>query len=239
MPTFRHGKQTAVFINGTNMSAFLNSASSTMAIETAETTTFGDQDKTYITGLSDGTVSMSGFFDSTAGASDAVLSGMIATADNAVSIFPQGNVITRPATVVNGQMTAYDISSPVGDVVALSAEVQADGGLFYGFDLVGADVRTSTGTSAVQDNAALTTGGVSVNLHVHANTRNGTTIVKVQHSSDNSTYVDLVTFTTISAAATVGENIAISGTVNRYLRASYTLAGSTGSVSSAISLARR
>jgi len=239
MPTFRHGKQTVVFINGTNMSAFLNSASSTMAIETAETTTFGDQDKTYITGLSDGTVSMSGFFDSTAGASDAVLSGMIATADNAVSIFPQGNVITRPATVVNGQMTAYDISSPVGDVVALSAEVQADGGLFYGFDLVGADVRTSTGTTAAQDNAAPTTGGVSVNLHVHANNRNGTTIVKVQHSADNSTYADLVTFTTISAAATAGENIAISGTVNRYLRASYTLAGSTGSLSSAISLARR
>ena len=184
MPTFRHGKHTAVFINGTNMSAFLNSASSTMAIETAETTTFGDQDKTYITGLSDGTVSMSGFFDSTAGASDAVL-------------------------------------------------------LFYGFDLVGADVRTSTGNTASQDNAAGTTGGVAVNLHIHANTHDGTTIVKVQHSADDATWVDLVTFSTVGAATTAGENIAISGTVNRYLRASYTLAGSTGSVSSAIALARR
>jgi len=239
MPTFRHGKSTAVFINGTNMSAFLNSASSTMAIETAETTTFGDQDKTYITGLSDGTVLMSGFFDSSAGASDAVLSGMIAVEDNAVSIFPMGNIIARPATVANGQMTAYDISSPVGDVVALTAEVQADGGLFYGFDLVGAEVTTTTGTTASQDNAASTAGGLSVNLHVHANTHDGTTIVKIQHSADDSVFVDLVTFTTIGAGATTGENIAISGTVNRYLRASYTLAGSTGSVSSAIALARR
>jgi hypothetical protein len=108
MPTFRHGKKTRVFINGTDMSPFLNEATTTQEIETAETTTFGDDDKTYMTGLSDGTISSSGLFDSSVGASDAVLSGLIATEDNAVSVFPEGTGIGRRAVLANGQMTSYE-----------------------------------------------------------------------------------------------------------------------------------
>jgi hypothetical protein len=132
MPTFRHGKKTAVLLNGTNMSPFLNEATSTTEIETAETTTFSDNDKTYIVGLSDGTISTSGLFDSTAGASNAVLSGLIATEDNTFTVLPEGSVAGSRAIIANGQMTSYEISSPVGDVIAISAEVQADGGLLNG-----------------------------------------------------------------------------------------------------------
>jgi hypothetical protein len=239
MPTFRHGKQTSVLLNGTDMSPFLNEATSTQEIETAETTTFADQDKTYIVGLSDGTISTSGLFDQSAGASDAVLSGLIATEDNTFTVLPEGAVAGRRAVVANGQMTSYEVSSPVGDVVSISAEIQADGGLYHGLALNGLQVVSASGVSASYDNTAATSNGIIANLHVTANTRDGATTVKVQDSADGLTWADLVTFTNVSASATAGESVTANGTVNRYLRAEHTLAGSSGSVTFHVSAARR
>ena len=239
MPSFRHGKRTVVLLNGTDMSPFLNEATQTQEIETAETTTFADDDKTYITGLGDGTISTSGLFDSTAGASNDVLTGIIAQEDNTFTVLPEGATAGSRSIIANGQMTSYEVSSPVGDVVAISAEVQADGGLYSGRALNG---LTNTGTSAsltgVNDGSATSNGGL-FNLHVTANTRDGAATVKVQHSADNATWVDLVTFSSVSASATTGESITSTGTVNQYLRATHSLAGSSGSITYHVSAARR
>jgi hypothetical protein len=221
------------------MSPFLNEATTTQSIETAETTTFGDQDKTYIVGLADGTISTSGLFDSTAGASDAVLSGIIATEDNTFTVLPEGATAGTRSIIANGQMTSYEISSPVADVVAISAEVQADGGLFTGVALNGLQVISASGVSGSFDFGSATSNGVLANLHVTANDRDGAATIKVQDSADGSAWTDLVTFTNVSASATGGESITSTGTVNRYLRAEHTLAGSSGSVTFHVSVARR
>lgn len=239
MPTFRHGKKTAVLLNGTDMSPFLNEATSTQEIETAETTTFADQDKTYIVGLADGTISTSGLFDSSAGASDAVLSGLIATEDNTFTVLPEGTVAGTRAILANGQMTSYEISSPVADVVAISAEVQADGGLYSGVALNGLQVVSASGVSGSVDYGSATSNGALANLHVTANDRDGAATIKVQDSADGSTWADLITFTSVSASTTVGESITSTGTVNRYLRAEHTLAGASGSITFHVSVARR
>jgi hypothetical protein len=239
MPTFRHGKKTAVLLNGTDMSPFLNEATTTQEIETAETTTFGDQDKTYIAGLSDGTISTSGLFDSTAGASDAVLSGIIAQEDNTFTVLPEGAALGNRSVIANGQLTSYEISSPVGDVVAISAEVQADGGLYHGAALTGFQVISASGVTGSVDLSASSSNGLLANLHVTANDRDGATTIKVQDSADASTWADLVTFTSVSASTTVGESITTTGTVNRYLRAEHVPAGSSGSVTYHVSVARR
>jgi hypothetical protein len=239
MPTFRHGKQTAVLLNGTNMSPFLNEATTTQEIDTAETTPFGIQDKTYIVGLSDATISTSGLFDSTAGASNDVLTGIIAQEDNTFTVLPEGAVKGRRSVLANGQLTSYEVSSPVGDVVAISAEVQADGGLFHGVALAGLETTGTSASVAAVDNGAGTSSGVLANLHVVENDHDGTLVVKVKHSVDDVTYTDLVTFSTVSASATVGESITTTGTVNRYLSADATLAGSSGSVTYHLSVARR
>lgn len=240
MPTFRHGKKTAVLLNGTNMSPFLNEATSTTEIETAETTTFGDSDKTYITGLADGTISTSGLFDSTAGASNDVLTGIIGQDDNTFTVLPEGATAGSGAIIANGQLTSYEVSSPVGDVIAISAEVQADGGLLHGVALTGlVSTGSASATTTGINNGASTANGGLFNLHVTANNRDGTTTIKVQHSSDDLTYADLVTFTNVSASATVGESITSTGTVNQYLRTLSTLAGASGSVTYHVSAARR
>jgi hypothetical protein len=239
MPTFRHGKSTAVLLNGTDMSQFLNEATTTQTIETAETTTFADSDKTYIPGLADGTISTSGLFDSSAGASDAVLRGTLAQADNTFTVLPQGITAGNPAVLANGQVTSYEVASPVADVVAISAEVQADGGLLNGIDLTGTQTVSATGNVTSQDNAASSANGALFNLHLTTNTHNGNTTIKVQHSADNASFADLVTFTVVATTETGGESITATGTVNRYLRAVHTLAGASGSVTYHVSAARR
>lgn len=239
MPTFRHGKTTAVLFNGTDMSPFLNDATTTQEIETAETTSFSDTDKTYIVGLADGTISTSGMFDSSAGASDEVLNGMIQQDDNTFTVLPEGVTRSNRAILANGALTSYEVSSPVGDVVAISAEIQADGGLIHGIDLTGEQTVAASGVTTEVNNGSSTANGGLFNLHVTDNTRDGATTIKVQHSSDNATYADLVTFTSVSASTTVGESITSTGTVNQYLRAEHTLAGSSGSVTYYVAAARR
>lgn len=239
MPTFRHGKKTAVLFNATDMSPYLNEATTTQEIETAETTAFSDDDKTYIVGLADGTISTSGMFDSSAGASDAVLNGLIQQDDNTFTVYPEGVARTNRAVLANGALTSYEVSSPVADVVAISAEIQADGGLLHGIDLTGQQIVSASGVTTEVNNGAATTSGALFNLHVTANDRDGAATIKVQHSSDNATYADLVTFTSVSASTTTGETITSTGTVNQYLRAEHTLAGSSGSVTYYVAAARR
>jgi len=85
---FLHGKGTAVVFNQSDLSSYFNDATITRTVETAETTAFGASSKTYIVGLQDGTVSLSGMFDGSAGAVDEVLQGVLGTEDGAlVSVF--------------------------------------------------------------------------------------------------------------------------------------------------------
>jgi hypothetical protein len=87
-----------------------------------------------------------------------------------------------------------------------------------------ATVTTATNGTSV-DNGASTANGMRANLHVTAVTGTGGT-VKVQHSSDNSTWVDFHTFT--AATAATSQTKTATGTVNRYLRSVITPAGSSG-----------
>lgn len=132
MPTFVHGKNAQFVLEGTNLSNTLNEITLPREIETAETTTFGQQDKTYITGLSDATVSLSGMFDSTVdSAINTVISnlksGSIASAS--FTYGPSGSASSKPRFSGIALVTSYEISSPVGDVVTYSLELQVTGGV--------------------------------------------------------------------------------------------------------------
>lgn len=243
MPTFRHGKKTTVFMDWADLSAYLNEASTTSGLETAETTAFGQDAKTYIPALKDATISLTGMFESSTTASlDPIMEGIVGQQANSVlTIGPDGAAIGRRAILAAVKETSYEIQATVSDVVAATVELQADGGLDHGVLLAAkSEVSTSTNETAVDNTASTTNGGVA-NLHVTANTRNGATTFKVQHSSDNSTWVDLVTFAAASASTGAAEQVVVAAgtTVQRYLRAQAVPAGSTGSVTYTVSFARR
>ncbi len=132
MPTFVHGKNAQFELEGTNLSDTLNEISLPREIETAETTAFGTQDKTYIVGLSDATVSLSGMFDATADSAISAIisnlkSGSIASAS--FTYGPSGSAGGAPKFTGEALVTSYELSSPVGDVVTYSLELQVTGGV--------------------------------------------------------------------------------------------------------------
>lgn len=237
---FIHGKNTGVLVGGGNLSAFFNEASASQDVETAETTAFGSTAKTYIVGLKDGTMSVSGMFDGALGSVDEQIEAVLgAEAASVATIAPEGLTIGKASYSCAARKTSYEISSPVGDVVATSLSIQADGGIDRGV-LLGADTAvTSSGTGAAQDNTATTGNGGYAFLHVTANTRNGGTDFKVQHSADGVTYADLATFTSVSSNSTTAEKVEVTGTVNRYVRASHAPGGSSGSVTYTMAFARK
>ena len=238
MPTFRHGKKTAVFLNSTNMSPYLNDATVTRDIETADTTTFGSTNRSYIVGLDDGGLSLTGMFDGTAGASDEVLAGRILQEDNVITVMPEGTAVGSRAILAQGDMTAYEINSPVADVVSISSTFQADGGVRQGYVLV-ATSGTASGTAASVDFGSSLTNGAVFHLHVTQNTYGSATSFKVQDSADDITFADVATFTNVAGSATTTERLIELTSVNRYMQAVATITGDTGSVDYAISAARR
>ncbi len=237
MPTFRHGKRTAVFLNATDMSPYLNDATVTREIEANDTTTFGSTSRSYIVGMDDGGLSLSGMFDGTANASDAVLSGQVLQEDNVLTILPEGTAQASRAILAQGDMTAYEISMPVADVVAISSAFQADGGVRQGFNL-DTTTRTASGTATSVDFGSTLSNGAILHLHVTSNANGSATTFKVQDSSNNSSFSDVATFTTVNGSATTSQRTVVSTSVNRYLRTVATTGG-TAAYSYNISAARR
>lgn len=237
---FRHGKNTVLFVNGADLTRYFNEASVSQSVETAETTAFGDDDKTYITGLADGTMSGSGMFDGQAGAVDEILSSVIgsATAD-VITVGVDGATAGRVTLSMEARQTSYEVSAPVSDVVAANIEAQATGGVDRGIFLAARSVVTATGQGASEDNAAATSNGGVAYLHATVNSRDDASTFKVQHSTDNVSFVDLATFSSVSASATSGQRVAVTGTVYRYIRASHAPGGSSGSVTYSIAFARK
>lgn len=129
---FVHGKS-AVFklddSGGTlrDLSSYLDDLGFPRDIETAETTTFGVSGgaKTYITGLNDATISISGKFDSTA---DGYLAGVIGQAATlSFEYGPEGSAGGKVKYLGECIMTSYEVSASVGDVVTASADFQVTG----------------------------------------------------------------------------------------------------------------
>lgn len=237
---FLHGKNTAVFYNGSNLSPYFNEASVSQDIETAETTTFGKSAKTYITGLKDGTLSAAGMFDGEEDAVDSVLSSVIgAESADVITLCPEGATAAKVSFSAAARETSYEISSPVGDVVSANLEVQATDGVDRGVIVAANSVASASGQSTSIDQSAASTNGAVAYLHVTANNRDGATTVKVQDSSDNVTFADLITFSSVSASATVGQKVSVTGSVDQYVRAEIIPGGSSGSVTYTLAFARK
>lgn len=244
MPTFVSGKDVAVNFKKYDLTPYFNNATTTREAETAETTAFGSDDRTYVAGMKTGTVSVEGMFDGSADAVDEVLATIIFASDNTdapLTMLMGGTTVGRTCVLSLPNETSYEVTSPVDEIVAVTAEFQSNNQIENGVVLAGNLAVSTTSTGSAVDNAASSANGGVAHLHVTANTRNGTAVAKVQHSADNSTWADLVTFTTISTGTTTSQRSVVNSgtTVNRYLRALITPAGSTGSLTVTVAFARR
>jgi hypothetical protein len=230
---FIHGKGAATLWDQYDLSAFLNSFEGAATADTAEVTTFGSTAKSYVAGQKDATISLGGFFDGAAAAVDEVLAAALAGSSVVTLAAAGAGAIGNRAQVAQAIHTSYNVTAPVGDAVTITAEAQVSGGLASGVVLANLIARTATGNTSAVDNAASTSAGAAATFHLTAFSGTNVT-VKVQHSADNSTWVDLITFAQLTAIGS--EYKAATGTINRYLRVN--VAGTFTSVTFAVACAR-
>src|SRR5690606_32627606 len=127
----------------------------------------------------------------------------------------------------------------VDDAVSFSVESQGDEGIDWGHFLhVHTEVDADDEGPALDNGDSTGSGGAAM-LHVTDVTGSPTGFeVTIQHSDDDSTYVDLVTFSSVDEPA--AEFKTVSGTVNQYIRASWSFdGGTTPTATFVVSFARR
>lgn len=239
MPTFRHGRGSKVLVGAYDLSTMFREAQVNRTADTAETTAFGSTVKSYVIGMIDAGVSLSGMFSAGAGDVDPVLSQIFGQ-EAAVPITVMydnpgtgsGMVAGSRLNFGQGLEASYGVSGSVGDMVAVSADVKATGGMIGGWSLLdlGATApATANGTTVDLDNGMgqswPLTRRFMASLHVVnnslANTGNVAMIVEHSSASNMSGAATILTFTSITTAAGVYAEVQRQSaltTLNRYVR---------------------
>ena len=132
---FTHGKDSVFKLDNsggtlTDISSYVNNVDFPETSDVSETTTLGADNKTYIAGLKDATISLSGLWDSTADAIFGAVVGQSATLSFEYS--PEGTTGGNVKYEGEAILTSYAISSPVGDAVGYSADLQVSGAITRG-----------------------------------------------------------------------------------------------------------
>lgn len=234
---FGHGSATDVYVGGYDLTGYLNAVTMAGQADVAETTTFGNTAKTYIPGLKDGTVQAEGYFDGVADAVDQVLAAALGAATVNWTVMPQGDTVGSPAKGFSTVGTSYEVESPVDGATTITAEGQSVVGMEKGLVAHALAARTANGTGTALDNSTSSASGGAGYLHVTAFSGFSGVVVLLEHSTDNVTYATLGTFATVDAARD-NERIAFTGTVNRYVRAKWTVTGS-GSITFHVTFVRK
>jgi hypothetical protein len=245
-----HGSQTGLLIDGRNMAPYFNEFSIEASQAMHDATVFGNSSRVKVPGLKDGKANGTGFFDPTTTiGSFAVLKSNFTSQSPgspspsivafAVAGFAVGN------RVVMGYLdqAQFGVKTVIDglEMVTFSGEADQDG-VDYGVSLHALSAETSLPvTGTVVDNAAASTNGGVGMVHTTAIAGADPNVVyRIQHSTDNSSWVDLIVFTAITAAVTALRTEVAAGTaIRRYLRATATEGGTTTSITSMAGFARR
>lgn len=245
---FAHGSSTVVLVNERTVSNRVAAWTVTHSRAVSDVTTVGQTTgqagTNYVPGLMSGTLALRGPWDSdvTTGLHKEIADAV--GVDNAflATCLPDGTAIGKPAFFVMGDPTDHAIDAQVADAVGYSFTAQADESVELGYVVQALGAVTATGNGTAVDRGASpitpTTRGLVAALHVTAYSGFTSVAIKVQHSTDNSVWADLATFTSVTAIGAERKSVADGTTVNRYLRTVTTVTG-TGSITFLVAAAPR
>jgi hypothetical protein len=234
---FTRGAATKVMYGAFDLSAYFRDFDHPNDVDVEDSTTFGKSAKTYIPTLTDSTLSLEGLWDGSTDAVDAVLAPVLGGAANPLTIGVGGLAHGTVVKLTDALEVKYQVKAGVGGLVEVSAEFQANEGGASGFSLHDLVPETTTGNTASVDYGAASAGGGVAHLHVSASSGTAPLLAaKVQHSVDDSTFADLITFGASGGGS--GERVTVGGTVNRYVRLLFAITGTTPSLTFTAAFAR-
>ena len=125
---FVHGKDSYFKIASTDLSTYLNNVTVSRSADTADTTAFGSSTRSFIAGLKDATITVSGMFDS---AVYSTIAGWLGTSQT-WEYGPAGSTAGRVKVSGSGIITGVELGSAVGEVVTANITVQVSGAVTDG-----------------------------------------------------------------------------------------------------------
>lgn len=228
-----HGRFASGLLGGFDIGNDTTSIEYDSATQMAKSTGMnGATDETFTIGQNDNKVSLKGWFDDAAGTG--LYTALAALRDTffVATFLPAGDAAQGYAALMGATQVPSDmkINSPVGGTVTLDANFQISGELDCGIVLAQRAVLTGTGAQVVIgasiDNLAPSSAGAAAHFHITTTPSGGGTVsaFKVQHSTDNVTFTDLLTSGLTGTVTSSDRQITSSTTtVNRYVRAVATL----------------
>lgn len=124
-----HGKNSEFTLATVDLTTFLSDISFPRTADMAETSAMGQDSKTYVKGLEDATISLSGQWDGTAstGPDDTLNTAYFGEAAVAWEYRPEGTGVGFVQYSGNAFVTSYQPSSSVADAVLFTADLQITG----------------------------------------------------------------------------------------------------------------
>lgn len=229
---FKHGSKAAVWYGGINMTPYLSSASLALAVEVADTTTFGNTWRTALPGLLTGSYDFEGKYDP---AEVNIQTDFAAQSQTVLTVCPGGSAVGDLARLVPSITTSYGQSSVIDDAIGISWGVTGAAALAFG-TLIHNGEDTNTTTGAAIDQGAATSLGWTAHLHVTL-VDGGAWVVTIDDSSTGSSgWATIATFASKSAVGAERlTSAAATTTVKRYIRVVATRTG--GSVGQGVTYA--
>tara|TARA_R110002020_G_scaffold463716_1_gene683930 strand:- start:1852 stop:2562 length:711 start_codon:yes stop_codon:yes gene_type:complete len=216
------GLNTRIYVAGYDISGDANSLDGVGYTQNNMITTPINKDaNTRIVGMVDGAISVNVFFEATSEHAALLSSNKLPTGDRVVMV-PMGSAIGDAGIGLVAKQSNYDISQGgTSSPVSASAAFQANGyPPEFGVMLTAHDdTHSSAASNASVDNSASSSNGGAGYIQAFS-LASGTPTVKVEHSANNSSWSDLLTFTASTAISSQYKTV--SGTVNRYIRVTST-----------------
>lgn len=234
-PSFAHGKNSCVYINGYNLSEFFKSVEFGRTKETVEATTFRARGKRFVGGFPDSSISAEGIWDPQDDAIDEVLDAAIQGDDEDVWLwYPQGeSAVGAVGYGTQSISTNHTISGSVDDVIATAIEGQptVDRERVKSHHPDGTETATGNGTEVDSGITGGTALGGTAYLHVFEVAGSGTFDVDIEMDDTTGfpSATTLMSFTQVTAARTA-ERIAtatLTTAVEQFTRVAWTITGFT------------
>jgi len=242
-----HGSKARLYLDGWEVTSTMRGASFPGESDVADSSTWGMTSKRYTSSdRIDGKFNGEGVHEVAAvglGSIDELLGSNLA-AVHVATWLPQGEGLGNRGRIIAGVKSAFELDSPGDDVTGFTFEISPTAGQAQRMRVLQAFAGTlpitvtGNGTSVDDLGAAqTTTKGLAAALQViNKGGGAGTITVKVQHSPDGSTLTDLITFGG-KTVKNVAEYLEVAGTVQRWLRATWTVTGGTWDIN--VSAGRR
>jgi hypothetical protein len=242
---FVNASNAKVTVGDRQWSGDVSDYSTSSNVGTIDVSVLESTDTSLIVGIASGDFTLNGFVDSadagTANSQWQDLNGLRATSAGVPTMIGfEGFAADKDVWLTTAYETTYGVSASVSGSANFSLSLSTTGVQDYGkslFDLASAQTATVSGTTV--DNSASTTNGGVGSISVTAASGTSPTLdVIVQHSSDGSTWSTLGTFTQATGTTSEAITVASGTTVNRYVRATATIGGTTPSFTFAVGFAR-